>query len=104
MTIALALVEAFVDSEMEAAEVIDEYISRAQRSYRKPRVRRFRKRGAAVDPITGKRKDPRRRRLMRRVMRKNRAKFKRAARIRSRKLKTRGFYKKLGKLTARIRR
>lgn len=104
MTAALELIESFLDSELDVSEVIDEVIGRSRRSFRKPRVRRFRSRGVAVDPITGKRKDPRRRRLMRKVMRRNKSKFRRAAKLRARKLKSRGFYKKLGKLAARVRR
>lgn len=104
MTDAQELIEAFLESDLDVEEVIDEVIGRKQRTSRRPRARRFRARGAAVDPITGRRKDPRRRRLMRKVQRRNRAKFKRAAKQRARKLRARGFYKKLGKLSARIRR
>jgi hypothetical protein len=97
------LLQFFMESGADAAEVIDEVIGRSQRSYRRPRQRRFSSRGAAVDPITGRRKDPRKRRLMRMVARKNRSKYKRAAKKRARKLRSRGFYKKLGKLSARLR-
>lgn len=104
MITAIDLIEEYLTSDVEAEEVIDEVIGRSKRTFRRPRVRRFRKRGSAVDPITGRRKDPRRRRLMRKVRRRHKAKFKRAAKLRARKLKSRGFYKKLGKLAARVRR
>jgi len=104
MITAQELIENYLTSDMDAEEVIDEVIGRSKRTFRRPRKRRFRKRGSAVDPITGKRKDPRRRRLMRKVRRRFKSKFKRAAKLRARKLKSRGFYKKLGKLAARIRR
>lgn len=105
--------ETLIDALLDGADVddviddifnLEEVIGRSKRSFRRPRVRRFRKRGSAVDPVTGKRKDPRRRRLMRQVARRNRAKFKAAARKRGRQLKSRGFYKKLGKLSGRMRR
>lgn len=104
MITAQELIEEFLVSDMDAEEAIDEVIGRKKRTFRRPRARRFRSRGSAVDPITGRRKDPRKRRLMRKVRRRHKAKFKRAAKLRSRKLKARGFYKKLGKLSARIRR
>lgn len=96
-------VEDFISDIIEG-DSIDEIIGRAQRSYRRPRARRFRGRGDAVDPVTGKRKDPRKRRLMRMVARRHKASYKMAAKKRGRQMKARGFFKKLGKLAARIRR
>ena len=98
------LINSLLENEGEIDEFIDEFIGRKQRSFRKPRMRRFRGRGAAVDPVTGRRKDPRKRRRMRQVMRRFKSKFKMAAKKRARKLKARGFFKKLGKLAARVRR
>lgn len=98
------LIQAFLETEGEARDFIDEIIGRAQRTFRRPRERRFRSRGAAVDPVTGRRKDPSRRRKMRQVARRFKAKFARAAKLRARKLKARGFFKKLGALAARVRR
>lgn len=98
------LIKSYLEGEDGVEDCIDEVIGRKQRSFRKPRIRRFRGRGDAVDPVTGKRKDPRKRRMMRMVMRRNRSKFKQAAKKRGRQMKARGFFKKLGKLAARIRR
>jgi len=70
----------------------------------RPRKRRFSKRGKAFDPRTGKRKDPKKRRIARRSAVRHRAKRKMAARKFARSAKGRRFHKKLGKLVARIRR
>jgi len=74
------------------------------RTAMRPRKRRFSKLGAAFNPITGKRKDPHKRVLARKVARKGRAKRKVAARKFARSAKGKLFHKKLGKLVARVRR
>jgi hypothetical protein len=97
------LIDSVIDGD-SVDEAIDEIIGRKQRTARKPRKRRFRGRGQRVDPITGKRKDPRRSRMMRKVRRRHKGKFRRSAQRTARKLRTRGFYKKIGRMSGRSRR
>jgi hypothetical protein len=112
MSQAEALIQSYLQGEDSAEDFIEDIIEgddldevdRAQRTFRRPKLRRFRGRGAAVDPVTGKRKDPRKRRMMRMLARKFKSARKRAAKKRGRQLKARGFFKKLGKLAARVRR
>lgn len=75
-----------------------------KRTARRPRKRRFGGRGDAINPLTGKRKDPRKRLKARRTARRFAAKRKVALRKFTRSAKGKQFHKKLGKLAARIRR
>lgn len=70
------LIEAVVDGQ-DVDDVLDEYI---RGTVRRPRRRRFAKKGKRFDPHTGKRKDPRKARIARRAARRFRAKRKAAAR------------------------
>lgn len=100
-------VEDLIDSILEGQspeDVLSEAYTRAQASARRPRKRLYGKKGDAYDPYTGKRKDPRKRLAMRKVARRFRSKMKAAHRKSARRLKATGFYKKLGRLVARIRR
>lgn len=81
---------------------IDEQ-DRRPRTYKRPRKRRFAARGPAVNPLTGKRKDPRKRAVARRVARKFAAKRKAASKRFARTAKSKQFHKKLGKLAAKGR-
>ena len=98
------LIQSVIDNNTSSADVIDEIISRAQRTAIRPRKRRFGKKSDAFDPITGKRKDPKRRLIARRAARKGRAKRKVSAKRFARSAKGKRFHRKLAKLTARIRR
>lgn len=93
------LIQRVVDGE-DAGEVVEEL----KRTARRPRKRRFGRRGPGVNKVTGKRKDPRRRLIARRAARKGRGKRKAASRRFNRSAKGKQFHKKLGKLVARIRR
>lgn len=81
-------------------EDLDEVI---KRTAARPRRRRFGG-NAARNPITGKRKDPRRRRIARLAARRSRSKRKAAIRKFTRSAKGKRFHKKLGALSARLRR
>jgi hypothetical protein len=103
----MSIAEQLINAVLEGAspqDVLDEAHTRRQASSRRPRKRLYGKKGDAYDPYTGKRKDPRRRRAMKRSARKHRASRAQAQRRTTRKLSGQGFYKKLGRLTARIRR
>jgi predicted GIY-YIG superfamily endonuclease len=80
---------------------IDESVIRGT-SFR-PRKRRYGKRGKTINPYTGKRKDPKLRRIMKRAARKARVKRKQAVKRFNRSAKGKMFHRKLGKLVARIR-
>ncbi len=97
-SVAEELIERVVDGE-DAGELVEAI----KRTAMRPRKRRFgRRRG--INPITGKRKDPRRRLIARKAARKGRAKRKASQRRFNRSAKGKRFHKKLGKLVARIRR
>lgn len=99
--------EDLIDALLEGGEVediIDQIDEEPVRTSRRPRKRRFGKRGAAVNPLTGKRKDPRRRLIARKSARRHKASRKRAAKRFARSARGKTFHKKLGRLTARIRR
>jgi hypothetical protein len=82
---------------------LDEQSTGPVRTARRPRKRRFARLGKGFSAITGKRKDPAIRLVMRRAARKGRAKRKMAARRFSHTAQGKSFHKKLGKLVARIR-
>lgn len=94
------LIDLVVEDDLTAEEIIEAI----KRTFRRPRKRRFGRRGPAVDPLTGKRKDPRRRLAARKAARRGRAARRRARKKFARSAKGKRFFKKLGKLTARIRR
>ena len=94
------LIDAILDGE-SIQEVLDEAI---KRTAIRPRKRRFARRGKAFNPLTGKRKDPRRRLIARKAARKGRAKRKAAAKRFARSSAGKRFHKKLGRLSAKIRR
>jgi hypothetical protein len=98
------LYEMIINGDIELDEDdIDEQTG-IRRTFRRPRLRRFRARGPAVSPVTGKRKDPRRRMLARKLARRFAGKRRQAARRFARSAKGKAFHKKLGALAARIRR
>ena len=74
------------------------------RTARRPKKRRFGRRGKNVSSLTGKRKDPRRRMIARKAARRHKAARRMAARKFARSAKGKQFHKKLGRLVARIRR
>lgn len=92
-----------IDTLLEG-QTAEDVVAEITRSASRPRKRRFGRRGSSVNPVTGKRKDPRRRLKARKAARRGRAKRKMAARRFARSAKGRRFHKKLGKLVARIRR
>ena len=82
-------------------DLLGEYI---RGTARRPRKRRFARKGAAFDPYTGKRKDPTRRRKARMVARRYRAKRRTATRKLHRSAVGKIMHRRVGKLVARIRR
>ena len=93
------LIDAVLSGSSEEA-IITEFV----RTARRPRKRRFGGRGAGVNPLTGKRKDPRKRRIARMAARRGRAKRRASARKFHRSARGKAFHRKLGKLVARMRR
>lgn len=90
-----------VDPSVLVENITNEEINRTSN---RPRKRRFGNSGDAINPITGKRKDPKRRLIARIAARKFKAKRKASVRKFNVSSKGRNFHKKLGKLVARIRR
>jgi hypothetical protein len=82
---------------------LEEIIGRAQRTSRRPRLRKHRKKSQAFDPVTGKRKDPKRRLLARKTARRFASKRKAASRRFARSSKGKAFFRKLGSLSAKVR-
>lgn len=100
------LIDRVVEGEdpKEIIETVEEADTGPKRTFRRPRKRRFSKKGAAFSSLTGKRKDPRRRLKARRAARRSRVARKRAAKRFAKSAKGKSFYRKLGKLSARLRR
>jgi hypothetical protein len=94
------LIEAVVNGK-DVGEVLDEYM---KGTIRRPRRRRFARKGKRFDPYTGKRKDPRKMRKARRVARKFRAKRKVAARKLARSGVGKAGARRRGKLISRLHR
>jgi len=82
---------------------LEEIIGRAQRTARRPRIRKYRRKSKAFDPVTGKRKDPKRRLLARKVARRFASKRRAASRRFARSAKGKAFFRKLGSLAAKVR-
>lgn len=104
------LIDALLEGA-EPSELVDGIISNEdleekirKGTFRRPLKRRFGRRGPGVNPYTGKRKDPRLRMKMRQLARRFKSKRAAARRKSVRRLKVSGFFKKLGKLAARLRR
>jgi hypothetical protein len=98
------LIDALLEGE-DVEDIIEDQLGEEPvRTSRRPRKRRFGKRGVGVNPLTGKRKDPRARMRARRTARRFKAKRARAAKRFARSARGKQFHKKLGRLSARIRR
>lgn len=109
-------IKEFVDSINPSSEVLDELenffgdvteleeiIGRAKRTFRRPRVRKFRKKSSAYDPVTGKRKDPKRRLIARKTARRFASKRRASARRFARSARGKAFFRKLGAISTKLR-
>jgi hypothetical protein len=94
------MIEAVVDGA-DANEILDEYM---RGTIRRPRRRRFARKGKRFNPLTGKRKDPKKSRMARRSARRFRAKRRTAARKLARSGVGKMGAKRRGKLVSRMAR
>lgn len=92
------LIEAVAEGK-DADEALDEYL---KGTIRRPRRRRFSRKGKRFNPVTGKRKDPRKARLARRTARKFKSRRKTAARKLARSGAGKMGAKRRGKLVSRM--